>query len=662
MGPEPSGKTGCRRAGKLIMPGVFLKNTVIMVNRVRQPGPAIRNLEKGIGYCLFQGIFMKPVTLVFCILVFAVLASPAVSAANESVKTTDTIAEPVTQVVTKETTEEPTATHTAARETTVATTVATTEPTKAPVMDVGWATIISTPSGASVAIDGKHAGVTPITGAELSSGTAHKIVITMTGYKTYETSLTVSPGEQTSVDATLEQEATPTPTTTQTAEPTAVKTTAEPTKTESPTKVPTTVATTAEPTATQIGGDVGWYTIHANVDGATASFDSLSSGCTITGGSCTIPYYTTSTPYTTYTVQKSGYTTYTGQVTQWPKAGQTVDLYATLNPSVTYGSIRVNSDPQGAVASLDGVTWQYTPCTFDQVTAGNNHVLQLSLSGYQTYTTTVWVSANQNSPVSVTLTKNPPQTGSISVATTPKGADVYIDGQYRGYSPVVVSGLYPGGHTLRMQKAGYDEYMGTVTVSSNQVTTVTWSFSPLPVSVGSLEVTSSPAGASVFLDGNYMGVTPSGDYLDLTSITAGSHSLVLQLAGYNDYSQTVQVTNGGIATVNAAMSASGQSGGTTGQISVSSQPAGAEMFLDNTFRGITPLTLTGVTAGSHTVLLTMTGYTDSSMTVNVAAGQLTPVAMNLAEAPVTPTKSPLGMVPVLTALAGIGLIAAMRRR
>ncbi|MEN6611802.1 MAG: PEGA domain-containing protein [Methanoregulaceae archaeon] len=608
---------------------------------------------------------MKSVTLLFCILLFAAIAVPAVFAANGSITTASTTDEPTiihgvtleptaaptTQVVTKAKTAEPTVTHTATRETTIA----TTETTKVPVAQVGWATIISTPSGASVSIDGKHAGVTPITGAELSAGTAHSITITMNGYKPYETSLTVSPAEQASVDATLSPEPTTEPTKTMTTVATTV----------SPTKKPTTAATTTVPTSTQtqIGGGAGWYRIHANVDGATASFDSLSSGCTIEDGSCTIEYYTTSTPFKTYTVQKPGYTTYTGSITAWPKAGQTIDLYATLNPTRSYGSVRVNSDPQGAVASLDGLTWQYTPCTFEQVTAGTNHVLQVSLSGYQTYTTTVYVAESQNTPVSVNLVKNPAQSGSISVATTPKGADIYVDGQYRGYSPTRISGLSPGSHSLRMQKAGYDEYMGTVSVYSGQVTPVAWTFSPLPATVGSIEVTSNPAGASVFLDGNYMGQTPSGDYLDLTSLATGSHTLTLQLAGYNDYTQAIQVTGGGVSTVTAEMSSSGQTLATTGQISVSSEPAGAEMYLDNTFRGITPLTLSGIAPGSHTVLLTMSGYTDSSITVNIAAGQLTPVAMSLAETSATPTKkSPLTLVPVLSALIGIGLVAAMRRK
>lgn len=530
-------------------------------------------------------------------------------------------------------------------------------------------TIISTPSGASVSIDGNIVGVTPVTGAQVSAGTAHTIQITLAGYQSYSTTVTVSDGEDTSVDATLSPKATPTPTPTPTTPATTIPTTAVTTiPTTAATTVATTVPTTVVPTTTQttvaptqIGGGVGWYQINANVNGATASFDSLSSGCTITDGSCTIPYYVTSTPFNTLTVQKPGYTTYTSAVTAWPVAGQTVNMYATLNPVQSYGTITVNSAPSGAVATLDGLTWQYTPCTFSQVTAGTNHAIQVSQSGYQTATTTVYVSANQNTPVSITLTPNPAQAGSLNVQTSPAGADIYVDGQYRGYSPSVVSGLTPGTHSLRLQLSGYDEYTGTVTIYSNQRTQFSWAFTPLPSTVGSLQVASTPSGASVFLDGSYMGLTPSGDYLDLTSILPGSHTLTLQLAGYTTYTQTVQITSGGVATVNAALVSSGQSSG-TGGLTISSQPAGAEMYLDNVFQGVTPLTLSGISPGSHTVLLTMNGYSDSQMTVNVVAGQVTPLAMTLAENTATPTKkSPLGLASVLVALGGIGILAYRKR-
>jgi len=80
-----------------------------------------------------------------------------------------------------------------------------------------------------------------------------------------------------------------------------------------------------------IGGDIGWYTVHANVDGATVQFDNEVKGVT-SQGVLTVQVYTTGTPYSTYTVTKEGYQPYTGTIDRYPGKGETVDLYVTLNP------------------------------------------------------------------------------------------------------------------------------------------------------------------------------------------------------------------------------------------------------------------------------------------------------------------------------------------
>ena len=45
-----------------------------------------------------------------------------------------------------------------------------------------------------------------------------------------------------------------------------------------------------------------------------------------------VQVYVTGTPYRSFTVQKDRYISYTGSITTTPAKGQTVDLYATLNP------------------------------------------------------------------------------------------------------------------------------------------------------------------------------------------------------------------------------------------------------------------------------------------------------------------------------------------
>ncbi|NLB01720.1 MAG: hypothetical protein GX837_12330 [Methanomicrobiales archaeon] len=83
-----------------------------------------------------------------------------------------------------------------------------------------------------------------------------------------------------------------------------------------------------------IGGDIGWYTVHSNVDGATVQFDNDVKGVT-SQGTLSVQVYTTGTPYRTFTVTKDGYQPYTGSIDRYPGKGETVDLYVTMNPVAT---------------------------------------------------------------------------------------------------------------------------------------------------------------------------------------------------------------------------------------------------------------------------------------------------------------------------------------
>ncbi|MCX6698910.1 MAG: hypothetical protein NTV68_03105 [Methanomicrobiales archaeon] len=88
--------------------------------------------------------------------------------------------------------------------------------------------------------------------------------------------------------------------------------------------------TPAEP----IGGNVGWYVVNCNVNGATVFFDTTNEG-QIAQGTLTVQVYVTGTPYKTYSVQMPGYSTFNAPITQYPGKGEKVNLYATLNPSPT---------------------------------------------------------------------------------------------------------------------------------------------------------------------------------------------------------------------------------------------------------------------------------------------------------------------------------------
>jgi hypothetical protein len=181
--------------------------------------------------------------------------------------------------------------------------------------DQGWYNIHCNVLGAKVYLDDTYVGTTEqgsFTVPALTTGTPYKVIrVQKYGYSTFTDSITRVPEKGMTVDlyATLN----PLPSATETA----------------------------------VGGDVGWYLVHCNVNGATVLFDSTNRG-EISQGILYVPMYSTGTPSKTFTLQKEGYTPYTGNIPQVPDKGKTIDLYGTLNPVPTAtATATIPQQPEG---------------------------------------------------------------------------------------------------------------------------------------------------------------------------------------------------------------------------------------------------------------------------------------------------------------------------
>jgi hypothetical protein len=67
---------------------------------------------------------------------------------------------------------------------------------------------------------------------------------------------------------------------------------------------------------------------------------------------------------------------------------------------------------------------------------------------------------------------------------------------------------------------------------------------------GSLSVTTSPAGATIIIDGTQRGVSPA----TIPGLSAGSHALLLKMNGYQDLSAPITVTAGQTQTYTTGLS------------------------------------------------------------------------------------------------------------
>ena len=236
--------------------------------------------------------------------------------------------------------------------------------------------------------------------------------------------------------------------------------------------------------------------------------------------------------------------------------------------------------------------------------------------------------------------------------------------------------LSPGTHTLVLKKPGYNDYTGQVTITAGETYPTVIGMTPYPQSsnYGDLQVQSVPPGAAVFLNNNYQGTTYPGDPVYVTQLAPGSYTVSLSMQDYQTYTTTAAVLVGQSQAVTATMLpvTPGPVADTTGQVIVGSTPAGAGVYLDNKYSGVTPLVLANIPAGSHALVLRQGGYQDWISTVTVTGGGYAEVSGTLVPStapanPVTtnpssqPTKSGLPVVVTLAAAGICGALALLKR-
>jgi hypothetical protein len=88
---------------------------------------------------------------------------------------------------------------------------------------------------------------------------------------------------------------------------------------------------------------------------------------------------------------------------------------------------------------------------------------------------------NEKLPKPVVTTPSPtqPNSGSVSVYSSPLGASVLIDGRYFGTTPSNLTDIPSGNHIIRLSLSGYYDYEGTIYVIPGQTTYAYGTLPPL---------------------------------------------------------------------------------------------------------------------------------------------------------------------------------------
>ncbi len=101
-----------------------------------------------------------------------------------------------------------------------------------------------------------------------------------------------------------------------------------------------------------------------------------------------------------------------------------------------------------------------------------------------------------------------------------------------------------------------------------------------------------------------------------------------------------------------------------GSIIASSAPSGGQVYVDNQFRGIAPVTIYNVAAGTHVINMKLAGYDDWSTSVDVPQNQIIQVSATfVAGSGTTPTPTRAGLTPfaLIGALGAVVMLYRVRR-
>jgi hypothetical protein len=237
----------------------------------------------------------------------------------------------------------------------------------------------------------------------------------------------------------------------------------------------------------------------------------------------------------------------TVQVKATETAKVRADLQSTMHGGV--GVVRVLSDAQGARAYLDGTDMGPVPVDIKDVKAGD-HIVQVKAPGMQTGEKTVKVAAGSSQIVKFDLnSESPTDVGILKVVSMVPEAQVFIDGAAVGKVPVEKK-ISAGEHPVVVRLEGYKQFEQKVRVEAGQTITVQATIKP----VGRLRILSTPAGATVMINGMPAGNTP----LD-QEVEVGETVVRIENPGFQPFEQTLTIEGGKTQTLSRELAVAGLS-------------------------------------------------------------------------------------------------------
>lgn len=191
-----------------------------------------------------------------------------------------------------------------------------------------------------------------------------------------------------------------------------------------------------------------------------------------------------------------------------------------------WANVTVASEPAGAAILAGDEQVGVTPATIELLEG--KHDITVSRDGYAAWDGSVIAAPNE--PQSLPVIKLEPANATLLVNTIPRGANVTVNGRYRGQSPISLSLSPDIDYRIGMSKAGYGVTTRNLRLQSAASDSITVDLS---ARLGSITVKVQPLDATVYVDGRARGKGNT-----TVRLSSAPHKIEVRRSGFQTWTRT----------------------------------------------------------------------------------------------------------------------------
>lgn len=214
------------------------------------------------------------------------------------------------------------------------------------------------------------------------------------------------------------------------------------------------------------------------------------------------------------------------------------------------GVVNIVTDPAGAEVMVNGIVRGYSPVLVKEIPKGTTTV-RLKLDGYKDEVRELKMGAGEQQTMSVSLTALP---GTLHITSLPVNATVYVNEENRGKTPLSIPRLPSGDYEVRCEAQGYASISKKITISNGKsvredfkLTNVSGRIEVKTAPVGAeVWLDGRRIGNTKAISGEF---ADTSDTFILDGILEGEHTVMFRKDGYYEATRTITVKAKGTARI-----------------------------------------------------------------------------------------------------------------